>query len=186
MPEDEKEIIARCKQGDTECFGKLYQRYRRRAYIIALGMMGKQEDALDAMQDAFIKAFKNLKRFEIQKAFSSWFYSILINLCRDRLRQRKRRQKDISMEDANLHNRLIVDNTAYSPELLAERKELYVHLWQAIGQLQIKHRQIIILRDFEDLPYKKIAEILNIPLGTVMSRLYQARKNLKDIMKEYI
>jgi len=186
MPEDEKKLIARCKQGDTECFGKLYQRYRKKAYIIALGMMGKQEEALDVLQDAFIKTFKNIKRFEIQKTFSSWFFSILINLCRDRLRQRKRRQKDISMDAANLHNRLIVDNHAYSPELLVERKELYVYLWKAIGQLEIKHRQIIILRDVEDLSYKKIAEILDIPLGTVMSRLYQARKYLREIMKEYM
>jgi RNA polymerase sigma-70 factor (ECF subfamily) len=186
MPNDEKELIKKCKQGDISCFGQLYQLYKRRAYSIALGMLGKEDEALDAIQDAFIKTFRNIKRHDSSKSFSSWFFSILINHCRDLLRQRKRRRREISIDNANLYNRLGVYNGRYSPELLLERKELTIRLWQVIGQLEVKHRQIIILRDFQDMKYKKIAEILHIPLGTVMSRLHQARKSLKKLMKKYI
>jgi len=90
------------------------------------------------------------------------------------------------MEDYNLQTKLRAEDSSFSPELLAVQKEMHICLWRAIAQLEVKHRQIIVLRDFQDLPYSKIAEILNIPMGTVMSRLHQARKKLRKAMEKYL
>jgi len=178
MSFSEKEIISRCQQGEVEYYEELVNKYKRSAYFYALGMVGLVEDALDLSQEAFIRAYRSLKRFKPQYQFKNWFFRILTNLCISHLR-RKGRRAEVSTQDERGATIPLPDDR-FNPQLLLERKETMSQLWKALSELGAKHREIILLRDFQGLSYQQIAEVLEIPIGTVMSRLHQARSRLRE------
>ena len=179
--DDEQKLLMRCRRGDKQSFERIVTLYMRRAYSIALGFVGQHEDALDLSQEAFIRAYKNIKKYDPNRRFFPWFYQILKNLCFNYLKKRKELCfSQVSTTDESQ----IANQTAdgFDPYLLVERNELKESIWKAIGELDDKHREIIILRHFQDLSYNEIAEVLICNKGTVMSRLYYARRELKEIL----
>jgi len=181
----EKEIVSKCQRGETEYYEQLVNKYKRSAYFYALGMVGSVEDALDLSQEAFIRAYRSIKRFKPQYQFKNWFFRILTNLCISHLRKKRRRRVEVSTEDKEGRTMPLPDDH-FNPHLLLEQKEIMRQLWKALSELGNKHREIILLRDFQGLSYKQISEILEIPVGTVMSRLHQARSRLRVKMADFM
>jgi len=152
------------------------------AYFIALGYVGNREDALDLSQEAFVRAYCNIHRLRKGGKFFPWFYQILKNLCFSHLR--KHRGKETYALEDEQGNKMEPegDGTWFDPEMIAERNETKDLVWQAIGKLDDKHKEVIILRHFQNLSYEEISEMLHCNKGTITSRLYYARKQLKDIL----
>jgi RNA polymerase sigma-70 factor (ECF subfamily) len=174
----ERTLAIRARNGDREAFGQLVSNHMRKAYAFALGIVGSPSDAMDLSQDAFVRAFRSMKRFKPGEPFYPWYYRILRNLCFNHLRDRARRGR-ILREASKEGLRPGTYGFTPSPEALAERNTVRKAVWEAIGTLKEEHREIIVLREFEGHSYKEIAELVGIPIGTVMSRLYAARKSLK-------
>jgi len=178
----QEEIIAmrRCRRGSAEAFEVFVNRYMKNAYFIALGLVGNREDAMDLSQEAFIRAYRNIKHLKPERRFFPWFYQILKNLCISHLR--KRRYRQASSLDGENSPEPSATKDYFSPEVVAGRNELKDKVWQAIGKLDDKHREVIILRHFQNMSYGQIAEALYCNKGTVTSRLYYARKRLEELL----
>lgn len=180
----ERDLILRAQAGERAAFGQLVQRYMRRAYFAALGFVGSPEDAMDLSQDAFARAYRARHRIDPEMPFYTWFYQILRRLCfnftRDRQLHRKklRDQRSWIADDAAFRNR------ERDPQRAVEREQTRLRVRQAIGRLPDREREILVLKEFEGLKYREIAEIVGIPIGTVMSRLYSARRNLAAAIEE--
>jgi RNA polymerase sigma-70 factor (ECF subfamily) len=180
---DDSALVLQCQQGDKQAYGVLVKKYMKRAYFTALGLVGSHEDALDISQEAFVRAYRSLATFNPQMKFFTWFYRILRNLCLNLLRDRSRHAYPFSqVSDEEVENVSTEEDIA----LLVEQDDMKRALWKAIERLNEHEREIIILKEFQEMSYKEIAEMLECPIGTVMSRLYHARKALKEQMKEYL
>jgi RNA polymerase sigma-70 factor (ECF subfamily) len=173
QPRSDGDVIASVKSGDKEAYKELVDRYKRRAYHIAVGLVGEPQDALDISQMAFIKAYRNLKRFDLSRPFFPWFYRILKNLCLDHIKHSSR-SREIPLENVDVLSR--EDGTNRMQEAL----------WRAIESLPLEQREVITLHYFEGFTYKEIAETLDKPIGTVMSSLYYARQKLKARLGEIL
>jgi RNA polymerase sigma-70 factor, ECF subfamily len=182
---DEAAFIIRAQKGDNEAFRELVELYKRRAYFIALGLVGNHDDALDLSQMAFIRVHKALKKFKPELPFYPWFYKILRNLCFNH-NSSKKRHGETSLDKLREDNHIQFETDAYNPAEIQEQNERHQMLWKTIKGLSADHREIIILKHFQELPYKEISELLEIPIGTVMSRLYNARQAIKEKMSEYM
>jgi len=178
------ELATKAKRGNTSAFGMLVERYKERAYMTALGFVGSPDDAMDLSQDAFVKAYKAMRTFKEGSDFYPWFYAILRNTCFNFLRRRKTR-KESSLDAAREYGFDVVDD---SPDPLAslERSELHRLVRLEMDKLSPVHREILLLRHFEELSYKEMADLLGCPIGTVMSRLYAARQALKSRLSCHI
>ena len=169
----EREIILAVIKGNKEAYQQIITTYMQRAYYIALGFVHNHQDALDLSQECFIKAYRKLKKFDLNRPFFPWFYQILKNLCIDHYKK-KRRLNEVPLEDVKIIGRK------------QEDKEMKESLWKGIAELPVEQREVIILRYFRQLSYKEIAEVLGKPVGTVMSSLFYAKKKLKDILGKYL
>jgi RNA polymerase sigma-70 factor, ECF subfamily len=159
--------------GETKEFERLVKQNMKRAYFAALMFTGSHDDARDLSQEAFIRAYKAFHKFERSKNFYTWYYRILKNLCLNFIRDRKR----VSRED--IVELEIPDDSQYS----YEQEEMRGKLQEALMELESGQREIILLREFEGLSYKEISDILSIPPGSVMSKLFYARKKLAEKVK---
>jgi RNA polymerase sigma-70 factor (ECF subfamily) len=171
------EAIKACLSGDRNSFRYIVERYKFRAFNSALMFTGNREDALDLSQEAFARAYRALERFDLNRSFFTWCYQILKNLCINHL-QSKRRRRHVSLDDADHHYLQPTVHGSESPDEMMEKSEQNALLWEAINQLDDDDREIILMKEFQDFSYKEISEALHIPIGTVMSRLYYARKKL--------
>ena len=178
--QEEITAMRRCRRGSPEAFEVFVNRYMKNAYFIALGLVGNREDAMDLSQEAFIRAYRNIKHLKPDRRFFPWFYQILKNLCISHLRKRRYRQTS-SLDGENCPE-VAATTDYFSPEVVAGRNELKDKVWQAIGKLDDKHREVIILRHFQNMSYEQIAEALYCNKGTVTSRLYYARKKLEELL----
>jgi RNA polymerase sigma-70 factor (ECF subfamily) len=176
---EEGAAIERCKNGDREAFALIVQKYMKPAYYVALGYVGTPDDALDISQDAFVNAFRHIKRFDSSKSFFPWFYSILKNLCMNHLTRVRRRREDSIDAMEEDEGQVSIPVETVNPEAHAVRRDLEQKLGRALQRLRPKDREIIILQHFQDYSYQEIADLLGIPIGTVMSRLYSARRALR-------
>jgi RNA polymerase sigma-70 factor (ECF subfamily) len=165
----------------TTAFEAIVRKNMKSAYFIALGLVGNHEDALELSQEAFFRAFQNFKQLRAKGKFFPWFYQILRNLCFSHLRKRRRRKTDFLDESDRAQIKADV-NDSFDPEAVAERNESKDRLWKAVGKLDDKHREVIVLRHFQNLSYEEMANVLFCNKGTVTSRLYYARKRLKKIL----
>jgi RNA polymerase sigma-70 factor, ECF subfamily len=180
-------LIERCRAGEKDAFGALVQRHMKRAYYTALGLVGSHEDACDVSQEAFVRAYRSLSRFDPQvAAFFTWYYSILRNLCFNLLRDRLRRPRPFSEEENDGKSLLQVPDDRHDPTIIAERDEIKDALWRAVSGLREQEREAIVLREFQGLSYKEIACLMDCPVGTVMSLLFAARKQLREKMNGYL
>jgi len=170
-------LVRRAQAGDRAAFGELVTRYMRRAYFAALGLVGSHDDALDLSQEAFARAYRARRSIDPDRPFFTWLYQILRRLCfnhgRDQKARRARLERAAPWIEGEARERASSD-----PSRAAERAELRARLAVAIQTLPAGQREMITLREFQELSYREIAEITGIPIGTVMSRLYTARKSL--------
>lgn len=180
------ELITAVLAGDTNQFRPLVERYQGRLFSMVCGMVRNQEDAKDITQMAFVKAYQSLKSFRIDSSFYTWIYRIAMNLAIDHARRHKRRKTgsfDEAIanrdEDGTIAEQHHIDN----PVKALQRKELHERIYGALDELSEEGREIILLREVEGYSYKEIAEVMNIPEGTVMSRLFYARKKLQAILR---
>jgi len=174
MEESEADLIQRCQAGDKDAFGAIVKRYAGAATGAAYLLLGSHEDALDASQEAFVRAWRHIRRFDLAAPFYPWYSTILRNLCVSRLRRRSR-DKTVELADAE-HG----SDAESDPLLLAERSERRDRVWRAIMELSPQHRDVIVMSHFQQMSYKQMAAALDVPIGTVMSRLYNAREALRQ------
>lgn len=183
---EEIRLIAGAKHGDHQSFETLVDRYMGRAVTVATGYLGDRHEALDLVQEAFYRVFKTLDRFRDGEPFAPWFYRILRNACLNHLEKRKhRRALSIharSVEEAEMP----LPAGTLSPPGHLEGKETVQMFWQMLEKLPQRHREILLLRHFEDMDYAQMAEVLEIPIGTVMSRLFHARQKLRNLMAPHM
>ncbi len=191
MELDDKQLVARAQSGDRHAFEALVRKYQRRIFRLAFGMLKNQEDAMDASQDAFVRVHKHLDRFKGDAAFYTWLYRITTNLCIDRIRRNRGEQVEyedgLAREDHTAAELGLRRSAAAThPVKSALRHELGEHISRALAQLPEKHRQILLLREIEGLSYEDLSQTLEIKKGTVMSRLFHARKKMQAILAEYL
>ncbi len=187
---DDHELVEACKAGDRRAFQALFQRYERKVYAVAYGFLRNQEDALDVTQEAFIKVHRYLPKFEGQSSFYTWLYRIVANLCIDHLR-RAGRKKDVEFDDKLRHDgeseaapdRLPVSSLG-DPSKAVRNKEILDAVEASLDQLSEKHRMVIVMRELQGLSYADMAKAMNCSKGTIMSRLFHARRNMQKQLKD--
>ncbi len=180
----DRPLVLRVRSGDRDAFGELVLKYMRRAYFTALGIVGSHDDAMDLSQDAFARAFRARRSLDPDRPFYPWFYQILRRLCFNHLRNQKTRRARLEEAAGWLADRAGARAAEAAPDRMAERAELRARLEAAIAALPPHEREVIVMREFEGLRYREIADLLGIPIGTVMSRLYAARKALAATLGE--
>jgi RNA polymerase sigma-70 factor (ECF subfamily) len=181
--EPEAELSRRARHGDAEAFGRLVERHMRRAYAHALGIVGSREDARDLSQEAFARAYRARHTLDPDRPFYGWLYQILRRVCFNFLRDRKTRA---ALLEADAPDWLARDAASQlDPASAAQRADTGRRLASAIAALPPHEREVLVLKEFEELKYREIAELLAIPIGTVMSRLYSARKRLAEAMESF-
>jgi RNA polymerase sigma-70 factor (ECF subfamily) len=183
---DDSALIEKCRAGDIAAFEPLVEKYRQRVWRLAYNVLRDREEAWDVAQEAFIKAYQALPSFRGQSAFYTWLYRITMNVAADRARSRAAQGRAFGTERVPEEDweRVIADPDPgeASPVDAAARREERQKIMKALDQLTEDHRRIIMLGDLEGLSYREIAETLEIPMGTVMSRLHNARKRLRDVL----
>jgi RNA polymerase sigma-70 factor, ECF subfamily len=179
LPEVERELIRKCQSGGARFYEPLVRAYEGPGVRLAMGMLGNPDDARDALQEAFIKAYDALGRFDSKRPFGPWFFQILRNQCRDMLRSRQSRGR-LETHDERLEFRPA--DLDSGPERTYQRNAAKELLWIGLAQIGEDQREILILKELQGLRYSEIAKILEIPEGTVASRLYHARSALKSVL----
>jgi len=179
----ERDLILRAQAGERAAFGELVGRYMRRAYFGALGLVGSPEDAMDLSQEAFARAYKARGRIDPDQVFYTWLYQILRRLCFNFNRDRKLRREKLEQASSWMADEADWRAQRTDPQRVAEREEAQRRVRAAIEALPDHEREVLVLREFEGLRYREIAELMNIPIGTVMSRLYSARRRLAAVIE---
>jgi RNA polymerase sigma-70 factor (ECF subfamily) len=181
QPELERELIRKCKAGDARFYEPLVRAYEPAGLRLAVAMMGNVEDAQDALQEAFIKTYDTLHRFDSSRPFGPWFFQILRNQCRDMLRSRAAKFRT-EVLDGKAEN--APSDAERGPERSRERAAARELLWRGLERIGPEHREILVLKELEGFRYAEIAQILEIPEGTVASRLFHARQALRDALRQ--
>ncbi len=181
QPDLERELIRKCKAGDARFYEPLVRAYEPSGLRLAVAMMGNVEDAQDALQEAFIKTYDTLHRFDLRRPFGPWFFQILRNQCRDMLRSRNAKFK-VEALDEKVEQR--PGDAERGPERARQRNAARELLWRGLERIGPEHREILVLKELEGFRYGEIAQILDIPEGTVASRLFHARQALRDALTE--
>jgi RNA polymerase sigma-70 factor (ECF subfamily) len=180
-------LVAEAQKGEMGAFEELVARHRDKIYARAFSMMRNEEEALDLSQEAWVKAWQRLVQFQGESSFATWITRIVINLCLDQLRKQKRlRAESVERldEEAGGVERLMPVITTNPTEGL-ERSELRVKIDEMLAQLSHEHRTVLILHEFEELEYKEIAKRMGCSIGTIMSRLFYARRRAASLMAAY-
>lgn len=184
-------LVNAVKGGDRRAFQVLMQRYQRKVYAVAYGFLRNQEDALDVVQESFIKVHRYIGKFEGNSSFYTWLYRIVANLCIDHLRRAKR-HRDVEFDDGLRHD----GKDESSPEPLAHvaplgdpsdmlrRKEILAAVETSLEQLSDKHRAVIVMRELQGLSYEEMAQAMKCSKGTIMSRLFHARRNMQKLLND--
>jgi RNA polymerase sigma-70 factor (ECF subfamily) len=189
---DDVELVDAAKRGDREAFRALFERYHRRAYSLAYGVVHNADDALDVVQDAFIKAHKYLDKFEGTSSFYTWLYRIVMNLAIDHLRKhRKSRAVDfaeanVREEDATGADELVPRILGANPGRALVDKEIRGRIEAALEELSDNHRAVLVMRELEGLSYEEMAQVMGCSKGTIMSRLFHARRNMQKRLLDLI
>ncbi len=181
----EDEALVRWSQkGDLEAFEELVARHRDKIYARAYSMMKNEEEAIDLSQEAWVKGWQRLAQFQGDASFATWMTRIVINLCLDQIRKQKRQQtesiEELDEESGGVERQMPI----FAPDPLAglERAELRKEIDKALGQLTHEHRTVLVLHEFQEMEYKEIAKAMDCSIGTVMSRLFYARRKMASLL----
>jgi RNA polymerase sigma-70 factor (ECF subfamily) len=184
MPSSDEELVTLSQGGDLDSFNQLVLRWERPIYALAYRVIGREEEARDVAQETFLRAFRALKGFKGQAKFSSWLYRITLNLCRDWMRRERRTPVSQAPEGIDIIELAGEATPAESIEALVGRKQLGLAVSKAMALLPEEQRTAIILKEYHGLTFQEIADLLDCPLSTVKTRLYQGlsvvRKQLKN------
>jgi RNA polymerase sigma-70 factor (ECF subfamily) len=186
--ENDQAVIQRVRSGDPEAFSILVERYQDRIYSVVRNYVYNQDDAIDIVQDTFLKAYQKLRTFDSASAFYTWLYRIAINTSIDALRKRKSRNVE-SLEDERFKDtgfEPVSNDPAADPERVAVRSEQAAILRRALSSLSHKLRAVAVLHDVEGLSQEEVAAILRIPVGTVKSRVSRARAELRYLLRDVV
>jgi RNA polymerase sigma-70 factor (ECF subfamily) len=188
---DDTTLVKRCRKGDQGAFRLLVERYQRKAYVQALGLVKDTDEAMDIAQEAFVKVYKYLDHFKGDSSFYTWLYRIVANLSVDLLRKKAGHQEDQNHEDGQSQEQLATSGIlstrlGSNPQKAVLRAELVEKIDEALEQLPEKHREILLLRELEGMTYEDLARVLQLPKGTVMSRLFHARAKMQHILGLYL
>jgi RNA polymerase sigma-70 factor (ECF subfamily) len=180
---DDRRLISECLKGRTEAFGELVRRYQDRLYNALFRVLNNAEDAADVVQEAFLNAYQSLNSFKGDSEFYTWLYRIAFNAAIT-LKRKKRSllSLDWSRDDEETTNEPFDDSLYTSPSEAMERSEDEAKLQEALNRLSPEHRVVLVLKEIEGQKYEEIAEILDVPIGTIRSRLHRARAELKDLL----
>src|SRR5580692_4870772 len=179
----EADLVRMAQKGDLSSFEELVARHRDKIYARAYSMMRHEEEALDLSQDAWVKGWQRLAQFQGDSSFATWMTRIVINLCLDQLRKQKRQRAEsieAMEEEGGIERRLPVVQS--NPTAGLERVELRQRIDRALAQLSHEHRTVLVLHEFEELEYKEIAKRMKCSIGTVMSRLFYARRRMATLL----
>src|ERR1700756_1634605 len=183
------DLVTRCQAGDTKAFDELVTRHRTRAFSMIYNMVHSEQDACDLAQDSFLKAWKSIKRFRGRSSFYTWIYRIVMNVTIDWLCKKHVKGAGAEFDDA-IELREIdpasktVPKTEALPYETMEREEIRGRIDKAIAQLSPEQRAVILMKEIEGMQYHEIAEALGCSIGTVMSRLFYARKKLQTLLRD--
>src|SRR3954469_6934071 len=185
----ETDLVKRCQEGDSEAFDELVTRYRTRVFGMIYNMVHNEQDAWDLAQDSFIKAWKSIGRFRGQSSFYTEIYRIVMNGTIDWVRKKQVKGSGAEFDDAiQLKEIDPASKTVPKPDALPferiQQGEIRSQIDKAIAQLSPEHRAVILMKEIEDMQYHEIAEALGCSIGTVMSRLFYARKKLQTLLKD--
>jgi RNA polymerase sigma-70 factor (ECF subfamily) len=172
-------IVERALTGDAEAFGEIVRRWERRIFALAYGILGREEEARDATQETFLAAFRNLRGFRGEAKVSSWLHRIAVNQCITRQRRAKVRSESGLEYEEERNAASFAAPLRFSPARLTEGAQVTVAVRRAINSLPLELRQIVVMKEFEELTFREISEALDLPLSTVKSRLYTALKQLQ-------
>jgi RNA polymerase sigma-70 factor (ECF subfamily) len=179
MSSTDEELVARSQGGDMDSFNQLVMRWERPIYALAYRTIGREEDARDVCQETFLRAFRALKGFKGQAKFSSWLYRIALNLCRDWIRRERRTPVAQAPEGVDLIELAGETSPSDSVEELVARREISRAVARAMADLPEEQRTAIILKEYHGLTFQEIADMLECPLSTVKTRLYQGLSVLR-------
>src|ERR1044071_6768013 len=178
-------IVERALTGDAEAFGELVRRWERRIFALAFGMLGREEDARDATQETFVAAFRNLRGFRGEAKVSSWLHRIAVNQCITRQRRAKVRSETALEDEAEKNAAVFALPADVSPARTAEHREISSAVRRAVSALPPDLRQVVVMKEFEELTFQEIADVLELPLSTVKSRLYTALRQLQMRLQKF-
>ncbi|HMO80215.1 MAG TPA: RNA polymerase sigma factor [Pyrinomonadaceae bacterium] len=175
---DEK-LISLAAGEDPEAFGEIVRRWERKIFALCFGMLGREDEARDAAQETFIAAFRNVERFRGEAKVSSWLHRIAVNQCLTTKRRTRTRSEEFLDEETNEEERVFVAPAHAMPSVKTEQGERLYLVRQAVVSLPGDLRQVVVMKEFEEMTFQQISDTLEIPLSTVKSRLYTALKQLR-------
>jgi RNA polymerase sigma-70 factor, ECF subfamily len=186
-------LVTAAKAGDKRAFKVLMQRYQRKVYAVAYGFLRNQEDALDVVQESFIKVHRYIGKFEGNSSFYTWLYRIVANLCIDHLRKAKR-HRDVEFDDGLRHDNKDDAPSGVLPHFgqfgdpsdMLRRKEILAAVEASLEHLSDKHRAVIVMRELQGMSYEEMAQAMKCSKGTIMSRLFHARRNMQRLLTEQL
>jgi len=191
VPTDDHSLVQRARSGDERAFRTLVERYQKKVYAVALAMVKDREEAMDVVQEAFVKVHRSLESFKADATFYTWLYRITVNVCIDVIRRRGAMRSDSVEFDERIGHDLAEANLGAvssqlgsNPEKSVLQHELGQKIQEALEQIPEKHRAILLLRELDGLSYEELAQVLEIPKGTVMSRLFHARAKVQKLLSE--
>lgn len=181
----DEQIVERALTGDAEAFGEIVRRWERKVFALTYGMLGREEDARDATQETFLAAYRNLRGFRGEAKVSSWLHRIAVNQCITRQRRSKVRNETAIEDEEERRASTFSAPVHLSPASLAEGRESSAAVRRAVNSLPLELRQVVVMKEFEELTFREIATALDLPLSTVKSRVYTAMRQLQMRLQRF-
>lgn len=175
----DEQLVETAVNEDAEAFGEIVRRWERKIFALCFGMLSREDEARDAAQETFIAAYRNLKNFRGEAKVSSWLHRIAVNQCLTRKRREKTRSESFLDDETKADEKIFVAPAAISPARTTEKNERLKLVRRAVSSLPEDLRQVVVMKEFEEMTFQEIAETLELPLSTVKSRLYTALKQLR-------
>ena len=183
---EDKALVMQAQKGDMLAFEELVARHRDKIYARAYSMMRNEEEAIDLSQEAWVKAWQRLVQFQGDSSFATWLTRITINLCLDQIRKQKRQRSESieAMDEESGGVERQMEPVITNPTERLERGELRARIDEAMKKLSHEHRTVLVLCEFEEMEYKEIAKVMDCSIGTIMSRLFYARRRLASLLQD--
>jgi RNA polymerase sigma-70 factor (ECF subfamily) len=175
----DEQLVEQAVNENSEAFGEIVKRWERKIFALCFGMLAREDEARDAVQETFISAYKNLKNFRGEAKVSSWLHRIAVNQCLTVKRRTKTRSESFLDDENNTKKKVFVAPSRLLPSRMTEQNERLKIIRQAVNSLPVDLRQIVVMKEFEDMTFQEISDTLDLPLSTIKSRLYTALKQLR-------